>query len=281
MRRSVCMLMLTLAGAGCARAANVEQERSAVLALDREWSQSTKDVDKFTSYFASDATVYAPGAPAMKGADAIRTQYSEMSGAPGFSLSWTPAEADVAASGDMAYTTGTYDMSMAGATEKGKYVTVWKKQADGSWKVSQDIFNSDAPPQGPHAQHVMLAPSALKWGDPPPSLPVGARAAVVGGDPTQAQQFVVRLQVPAGYRIPPHWHPTAENVTVLAGTVSLGMGDTFDEGALQDLPAGGFGTIPAEMHHFFMAKTPATIQVHGMGPFVVNYVNPADDPSKK
>lgn len=280
MRRSVCVLMLMLAGAGCARSANVEQERNAVLAVDREWAQSTKDVDKFMSYMAQDATTYAPGAPAAKGAPAIRSMFEEMSKTPGFSVTWTPEKAEVAASGDIAYTTGAYDMTMAGGSEKGKYVTVWKKQPDGSWKVIEDIFNADAAPKGPGAQHVMVAPSAIKWGDAPPSLPPGARAAVVAGDPFQAQPYVVRLQVPSGYRIAPHWHPTAENVTVLTGTVALGMGDTFDEAALRDLQAGGFGTIPAEMHHYFMAKSAATIQVHGMGPFVVNYVNPADDPSK-
>jgi ketosteroid isomerase-like protein len=281
MRRHVCVLMLALAAAGCARSVNMEQERNAALARDRERAQSAKDPDKFMSYVAQDATVYAPGEPAAKGAATIRTKFEEMSRAPGFSLTWTPDKADVAKSGDIAYTTGSYEMTTAGGTEKGKYVTVWKKQPDGSWKVTDDIFNSDAPPQVPHTEHAMVAPSALKWGDAPPSLPSGAHVAVVAGDPSQAQPFVLRLQVPAGYRIPPHWHPTAENVTVLSGTVSLGMGDTFDEAAMQDLPAGGFGTIPAEMHHYFMAKTPAIVQVHGMGPFVVNYVNPADDPSKE
>ena len=281
MRRHICVLMLALAAAGCARSVNLEQERNAVLARDREWAQSAKNPDTFMSYVAQDATVYAPGEPAAKGAATIRTKFEEMSRAPGFSVTWTPDKADVAKSGDIAYTTGSYEMITAGATEKGKYVAVWKKQPDGSWKVTDDIFNSDAPPQVPHAEHAMVAPSALKWGDAPPSLPRGAHAAVVAGDPSQAQPFVLRLQVPAGYRIPPHWHPTAENVTVLSGTVSLGMGDTFDAAAMQDLPAGGFATMPAEMHHYFMAKTAATVQVHGMGPFVVNYVNPADDPTKE
>ena len=281
MRRHICVLMLTLAAAGCARSVNMEQARSAVLARDREWAQSTKDPNKFMSYMAEDATVYAPGEPAQKGAATIRSKFEEMSRAPGFSLTWTPDKADVAKSGDIAYTTGSYEATMAGGTEKGKYVAVWKKQADGSWKVTDDIFNPDAPPQVPHTEHAMVAPSAVKWAAPPPSLPPGAHFAVVAGDPSQAQPFVLRLRVPAGYRIPPHWHPTAENVTVLSGTVALGMGDTFDPAAMQDLPAGGFGTIPSEMHHFFMAKTAATVQVHGMGPFAVNYVNPADDPSKE
>ena len=81
--------------------------------------------------------------------------------------------------------------------------------------------------------------------------------AVVTGDPTQAQPFVVRAQMPAGYKIPPHWHPTDEHITVLSGTVALGMGDAFDPAALKDLSAGGYTSVPADMHHFFMAiQTP-------------------------
>ena len=281
MRRHICVLMLALGVAGCARSVNLEHERNAVLARDREWAQSTKDPDKFMSYMAHDATVYAPGEPAQKGAATIRTKFEEMSRAPGFSLTWTPDKADVAKSGDIAYTTGSYEVTMAGGTEKGKYVAVWKKQSDGSWKVTDDIFNPNAPPQVPHTEHAMVAPSAVKWAAPPPSLPPGAHFAVIAGDPSQAQPFVLRLQVPAGYRIPPHWHPTVENVTVLSGTVAFGKGDTFDEAAMQDLPAGGFSIMPAEMHHYSMAKTAAIVQVHGMGPFAVNYVNPADDPSKE
>jgi quercetin dioxygenase-like cupin family protein len=130
------------------------------------------------------------------------------------------------------------------------------------------------------APHVALTPADVKWGAPPPSLRKGAQFAVVSGDPTKTGPFVIRLKFPAGYRISPHWHPTDEHVTVLAGTMALGMGEKFDQAAMKVLPAGSYGMLPAEMRHFAMAKTAATIQVHGMGPFVVNYVNPADDPSK-
>ena len=149
------------------------------------------------------------------------------------------------------------------------------------FRSSDDIFNADAAPKAPATQQVMVAPGAVTWGDAPPSLPPGARMAVVSGDPTQAQPFVIRAQMPAGYRIAPHWHPTDEHLTVLSGTVSMGMGETFDRSAMKDLSVGGYAAVPAEMRHFFMAKTAATIQVHGMGPFAVNYVNPADDPSKQ
>jgi len=169
---------------------------------------------------------------------------------------------------------------MGGARERGKYVEIWKKQSDGQWKAAEDIFNADAEPQTPPGSHVMVAPSAIKWGEAPPALPPGAKMAVVAGDPGKPAAYVIRAQLPAGYKIPAHWHPTDENITVLSGTVALGMGDAFDQAALQDLPVGGFTTVPAQMHHYFMSKTPSTIQVHGMGPFAITYINPAADPSK-
>jgi len=267
--------------AGCGPSVNVEQERNALLALDREWSQTTKDTEKYLSYFAPDASAYPQGMPVATGAAAIRDTFTKMSSMPGFSIAWTPTKAEVSAAGDLGYTAGTYEMSMTGASEKGKYVTVWKKPSGGGWKATEDIFNADAAPKSTPAQHVMVAPSALKWGDAPPSFPPGARIAVVSGDPTQAQPFVVRAQMPAGYRIAPHWHPTDEHVTVLSGTVSLGMGEKFDQSAMKDVSSGGYFVAPMEMRHFFMTKTAATIQVHGMGPMVVNYVNPADDPSRQ
>jgi ketosteroid isomerase-like protein len=272
-------VLLLAAFAGCAKV-DVEAEKTALMTADKDWSQTTKDLDKFMTYFAADATSYAPGAPAVTGTDGIRKLMGQIVGAPGVSLSWTASKAVVGAGGDLGYTVGTYEASSPAGTEKGKYVTNWKK-VDGAWKVVEDIFNADAAPAAQAASHVMLAPGELKWGDGPPSLPPGAKMAVVQGDPTQAQAFVIRAQVPAGYKVPPHWHPGVENLTILSGTVALGMGDTLDESKMTTVPVGGYASLPAEMHHYFMAKTPATFQVHGMGPFVVNYVNPADDPSKQ
>jgi ketosteroid isomerase-like protein len=279
MRRYAFVVALMAIGS-CASSVNVEQEREALLAADREWASTVKDTDKFLSYFAADATVYAPGMPAVTGSDAIRKAFSEMTSAPGFALSFTPAESVVAASGDIGYTSGTYEMSAAGSTEKGKYVTVWKKDGD-AWKVTEDIFNADSAPQGAAASHVMISPGEFKWTDGPPSLPPGGRIAVVSGDPTQAEAFVLRAQVPAGYKVPPHWHPGVENLTVLSGTIALGMGDQWDESKMTTVATGGYASLPAEMRHSFLARSAATFQVHGMGPFAVNYVNPADDPSKQ
>ena len=129
--------------------------------------------------------------------------------------------------------------------------------------------------------HVLVTAAELKWGEPPPVFEKGASFTVISGDPGKAGIFVVRLKMPAGYKIAPHWHPTDEHVTVLSGTFALGMGDGFDKTTMKDLPAGGYALLPAEMRHFAMATTAATVQVEGAGPFVLTYVNPADDPSKR
>ena len=129
--------------------------------------------------------------------------------------------------------------------------------------------------------HVLSAPKDLKWGDPPPVFEKGASMALLSGDPSKEGLYVVRLKMPAGYRINPHWHPTDEHVTVISGTFSLAMGDKFDKTAMKELPAGGYALLPAQMHHYAMAKTAAVVQVHGMGPFSLTYVNPADDPSQR
>lgn len=129
--------------------------------------------------------------------------------------------------------------------------------------------------------HVLMAPADMKWGDAPPVFEKGMSLAVVSGDPGKAGPFVVRAKFPAGFKIQPHWHPTDENVTVLSGTMAVGMGEKFDTTVMKELSEGGFVMLPAEMRHFAMAKTDATIQIHGQGPFTLTYVNPADDPSKR
>jgi hypothetical protein len=134
--------------------------------------------------------------------------------------------------------------------------------------------------RGDEAGHIAMTGDEVKWGPAPPVLQKGAMLAVVSGNPTTAGPFVIRLKVPAGYKIAPHWHPTDENVTVISGTFALGMGEKFDETKMKDLPAGGYAQLPAEMPHYAMAKTAAVVQVHGVGPFVLNYVNPADNPAK-
>ena len=128
------------------------------------------------------------------------------------------------------------------------------------------------------AEHKLLPPSEMQWVDGPPALPAGAKIAHIQGDPKQAGPFTFRLKVPDGFKVPPHTHPSAEHVTVISGSLNLGMGDKFDQTATRELAPGGFAVMPAGMQHFAWMKGETVVQVHGTGPFAINYVNPADDP---
>ncbi|HJZ53816.1 MAG TPA: cupin domain-containing protein [Gemmataceae bacterium] len=132
------------------------------------------------------------------------------------------------------------------------------------------------------AKHVAVRPDAIKWGPAPPGLPPGAQAAVLVGDPTKSGvPYVIRAKLPDGYRVPPHWHPADENITVLQGTLLVGEGEKLDPSKTEELPAGSFARMPKTMRHFAIAKGETIIQLHGTEPFEINYVNPADDPRKK
>ncbi len=131
------------------------------------------------------------------------------------------------------------------------------------------------------ADHVVVTLEGTKWGPAPPALPPGAQMAVLAGNPSSEGPYTLRARLPAGYRVPPHWHPGDENVTVLRGTFVIGRGEKFDPTTGQELAAGAFVRMPKGMRHFAFAKTEAIIQVHGNGPFEIHYVNPADDPRKK
>jgi len=280
MRPSIALLTLAALLVGCGHSVDVAKQREALMNLSRDWATHTTDVDKFVSYYAPDASVYVPGMALKTGTDQIHEGYAFMFAAPGTSLTFTPTKAEVSAAGDLGYTTGTYEMKTGAGSEKGKYVAIWAKQANGEWKVKEDIFNSDAS-DFPASAHVVSNAASLKWGAGPDALPKGATVAVVAGDPSKPGPFVMRAHAPAGYRVMPHWHPTDENITVLEGTVALGMGDSWDAAKMDSLGAGGVAVLPANMRHSFLAKTAATIQVHGMGPFAITYVNPADDPRTK
>ncbi|MFN7949804.1 MAG: cupin domain-containing protein [Blastocatellia bacterium] len=131
----------------------------------------------------------------------------------------------------------------------------------------------------PAQAHTMVTPDQIKWGPGPAALPPGAQMAVLEGDPSKAGElFTIRAKMPDGYKVPPHWHPTDENVTVLQGTLLMGLGEKFDQAAAREMTVGSFATMPKGVRHFAMAKGETLIQVHAIGPFEVNYVNPADDP---
>jgi hypothetical protein len=129
-----------------------------------------------------------------------------------------------------------------------------------------------------HQEAKIYPATAIKWTEGPPSLPKGAKIAILEGDLAKQEPFVFRVKLPDGYRIAPHLHPKPERVTVIAGTLNIGMGDQFDETKLKPMQAGTYGTWPAGMKHFATVKGETILQLHGIGPWSIQYVNPADDP---
>lgn len=141
-------------------------------------------------------------------------------------------------------------------------------------------FAQEAQPAGGEAAaHTMVKASEIKWGPGPAALPKGVEAAVLSGDPGKAGPFVIRLKAPAGFKVPRHWHPTFEQVTVLEGDFTLSMGDA---GSAHDATfgPGDYANLPAKMQHAASTKGGAVVQVSSTGPFEVNYVDPKDDPRK-
>ena len=130
--------------------------------------------------------------------------------------------------------------------------------------------------------HFIVTPTQVKWTNPPagiargtPSVDAGSplRYALVQGDPMKTgMPFTIRLGCSDGYKAAPHWHPKDENVVVLKGAFALGAGDKFDTAAMQDIPTGGYGFMPARMHHFGLCKGETEILVYGVGPFQINWV---------
>jgi hypothetical protein len=139
---------------------------------------------------------------------------------------------------------------------------------------------------------MIVEPGSEKWGDVPaaamvgtPSVEMGGtvRVAVLQGDPmTAGRTYTLRLSCTDGTKVAPHWHPTTENVTVIKGAAAVGMGSKWDDAALKDVPTGGFFWAAPHMTHFAECKGDTILQVHGIAPFVINFVSPDDaQPTKK
>jgi quercetin dioxygenase-like cupin family protein len=138
--------------------------------------------------------------------------------------------------------------------------------------------DSAHPFEGALTEAVVMTPPAISWSAAPDVLPAGAQISVLEGDPAQPGFFTLRLRMPDAYRIPPHYHPAVEHVTVVSGTFRVGMGGEFDAVSMTALGPGSFGALPARMQHYAMAEGETVVQLHGIGPWSLTYVNPGDDP---
>ena len=128
--------------------------------------------------------------------------------------------------------------------------------------------------------HRMLLPGDLKWVDVP-SLPSGAKLAVIEGPLNEAVPFTFRLHFPANYEVPAHWHPAVERVTVISGTINMGVGDKLERQKTKPLGPGSMAIMQPKTNHFVWTKEETVVQLNGVGPWGITYVNPADDPRKK
>jgi len=152
-----CIAWLSFTIVCTAPAADTKIEQ-ALRDLDAQWSKDAeaKDVDKTVSYYAESAVVMPPNASAAMTKEAIRSAWKEMLTTPGAAINWKATKVEVAKAADLAYVSGTYEETMTDASgslvkDHGKYVEIFKKQADGTWKVIADIWNSDLPASAPAA----------------------------------------------------------------------------------------------------------------------------------
>lgn len=294
--RSFGALLMAAMIAACATTpkVNVQTEEQAIRDLDRRWVEAiaARDVATIASMYAPDVYVAGPNMPATTGVEASRAMWAEFFKMPNLNLTFAPTRVVVARSGDLASDVGTFRMSFDGpdgrVTDEGSYMTTWRK-IDGQWKVASDVNVSSTPLPSPpkpaptvavalveEGQHEKMAGGTLQWSPLVfPGIPAGAMRAVIHGDPSKTGDFTMRLKFPDKFAVPPHWHPTGEHVTVLQGSITLGMGDKADRAAAHTYNVGDFWYTPPKMPHFGWAKGETILQIHGNGPFTMNLVTPA------
>jgi uncharacterized protein (TIGR02246 family) len=262
-------------------ASSQRNDASAIRALSDQWQRdiAAQNVDAIVALHAPDAVVIMSHAPVANGSTAIRGMWSEAVKTPGLDLHWTPTKIEVM-NPTRAVEYGTYtesfDTPQGKGTDAGSYVTIWHK-INGKWRVALDAANTSVPlPAAAPAAASMdmgnvktVANSALTWSDfPRPGFDPGMKLAVLEGDPGVKGHYVIRLQLPAGYRFPVHWHPGVENLTVVSGPFQLAMGNTADWNALRTYGPGDFIYVPPRHAHFGgSGAQPSVIQLHGEGPF--------------
>jgi hypothetical protein len=128
------------------------------------------------------------------------------------------------------------------------------------------------------ATHLAVAPADLQWQPGPGSLPPGAEFVVIEGNPAEPGPLTLRLKFPADYQVPAHTHPAIEHITVLSGSLHVGMGDRLDQAVSTQMGTGSFVVMPVGPSHYVWTEEEAVLQLHSMGPWGIDYINPIDDP---
>jgi mannose-6-phosphate isomerase-like protein (cupin superfamily) len=126
--------------------------------------------------------------------------------------------------------------------------------------------------------HLAVAPADLQWQPGPGSLPAGAEFVVIEGNPAEAGPLTLRLKFPADYQVPAHTHPAIEHITVLSGSLHVGMGDLLDKAASSEMGTGSFVVMPVGHSHYVWTHQEVVLQLHSMGPWGIDYIDPTNDP---
>jgi len=290
MRLAIALGALAL-GACAPTTVNTASDEAAIRAAGNDYQTAfnAHDATRLAAIHTPDALVMISNTPLASGSSAIRTSFADFFKSATPSLSFTPTRIDVASptvATDVGTYTLTFDTPQGKVTDRGNYTTIWHK-VNGQWRIAVDAPVSTtplpmvgegaavAPAYPPDVQ--MVANSSLGWTDfAPPGFDPGMKLAVISGDPSKPGPYTLRLMFPAGYRFPVHWHPGAENLTVVSGVFQLGMGNTANWGALKSYGPGDYIYVPPRHAHFGGSPTtsPSVIQLHGQGPFQV-IVGPA------
>jgi ketosteroid isomerase-like protein/quercetin dioxygenase-like cupin family protein len=285
MRMSPVLVTTALLTPAGARAQTDEQ---LIRALDSTFNVAFAARDSVTlaTLYAPNATGMYPNTPVATGGRAVLGSYSILWGMNA-KLRGTPTSITVSKSGDLATVTGKYNLNFTGSAgpvaDSGSYVETLAKGSDGKWRIVNEIVTSHVPMTASGGGvafdtgtiMTMASASALQWGDlKVEGFPPGAKIAVVHGDPSGTADYTLRLQLPDGYRFPLHWHPNAEHLTVLSGSLTAGMGTKEDRSAEKTYAPGDFVYFPAKTPHFGGAKGATVLQLHGIGPFTINLGTP-------
>ena len=276
-RALIPLLSLALATLASTTAIAQTKEEQAVRAQSDAWQRAfaSRDVDRIMSFHTADAIVMPSNGPLVTTVADMRKGYGGMVGLPNLDLHWTPTKIEVVnPSRAIEYGTWTdsYDGPNGKVNDAGNYLTVWKK-VKGQWKVAIDAPVSSMPlptvaADMPDVQ--MAANTGVTWSDlSVPGFDPGAKIAVLHGNPGAKGDYTIRLQFPAGYRFPVHWHPGGEHLTVLSGTFLLAMGNAADWNVVKSYGPGDFMYLPARHAHFGGAQGVTVIQLHGEGPFEI------------
>lgn len=275
------LALLAIAAVSQLALAQSKDER-AIRAQGEAWMNAinARDVDKILAVHKSDAVYMLSHQPLIKGAVAIRSGWSEAVKLPNYKVHWTPTRIDVV-SPRVANEYGTYTESYTGPDGKvvndgGNYITIWNK-VNGKWLVALDAPNTTTPLPAPAEMPVammneQLTPnSTITWVPlTVPGFDPGTQLAVINGDPTKSGEYTLRLKFPSGYRFPVHWHPGAENVTVLSGSFLFAPGTSGDWSQVKAYGPGDYIFAPARHPHFGGAQGETVVELHGIGPFAIN-----------